>query len=99
MSQAPYNAPVGLSAVHINTAVTTTVKAVPGMLGGIYVNTNVAGTVTVYDSLTATGTILAVITVTTTLPATGVLMLQNINFKVGLTIVTSATADLTVVFR
>ena len=81
----------------INTATTATVKTGAGILGGIAVNTPAAGTITVYDNTTATGTIIAVITLTATGPV-GTL-LQNIQFNTGLTIVTSAVMDITVLYN
>ena len=97
MPQTPYNALIGTAYAHINTAATTVVKSAPGTLASIVVNTQVAGTVTIYDNATAaSGTVVAVITVTATFPTLP--LVYNLKFANGLTIVTSGTADLTVVF-
>jgi len=73
----------------ISTATTTTVKSNPGKLHAIIVNTKgtVASTVTVYDALTATGTPFAEID---SLNLYGPFE-YDIDFKVGLTIVTTGT--------
>lgn len=84
----------GTPSAHITTATTTTVKSGAGILHNISINTLSAGTITVYDNTTATGTVLAVINsgVEKTLE-------YNIAFATGLTIVTSSTPDLTIGYR
>ncbi len=90
--------PVGSYAYnHISTATTTTVKTGAGILGGLSINSPAAGTVTVYDSLTGSGTVIAVLTLTTTTPLATVL--QVLQFSTGLTLVTSAAVDLTVAYN
>lgn len=85
---------------NITTATTTTCKTGSGRLIAIVVNTAVtSGTMTVYDNTTASGTVIATITE----PAT---LLQNhytidykaLEFRTGLTVVTTGTQNITVVF-
>lgn len=85
--------------ININSALstTTTFKSGAGFLNKITINTWVAsGTLTVYDSLTATGTKIASIA----LPATGgvpITLTYEANFQTGLTILsTVAGLDFTV---
>jgi hypothetical protein len=81
--------------VNITTATTTTVKSGTGILGGIFVNTTAAGTITVYDSLTASGTKIATLKASIAEGA----YLRNVSFATGLTIVTGAASDITVSYR
>lgn len=95
------NLPDSLSAcryTHLTTAATTTIKSGAGYLGGITINTPIAsGTITIYDSLTATGTIIAVITNPGVLLSQGPLNgFYGVGFQTGLTIVTTGTMDITV---
>src|SRR3990167_5339120 len=83
-------------------AATTTVKAAAGYLHCITFNRTIASaTVTIYDNTAASGTLIATIT----LPATLLndapqVALYNVNFKTGLTIVTTGTnLDLTVSYQ
>lgn len=82
-------------------AATTPIKSGRGSLFGITVNKAVAsGVITVYDSLTATGNKIATITNPGTLTQNQFdLEYHNIEFAVGLTIVTSAADDITVVYN
>jgi hypothetical protein len=80
---------------NITSATTTVVKAAPGTLHSIIVNT--AGTtnaVTIYDNTAASGTKIGSITV-----AVQGAIHYECDFTVGLTIVTSATSDITVVYN
>lgn len=81
----------------ISGAVTTTIRSGAGKLVYININTPItAGTITVYDNTTATGTILALITsgATGTSPET---LTYQINYQIGLTVVTTgASMDVTV---
>lgn len=89
------------SFVNIPTATTTAVKASAGVLHAIIINKAVAsGIITIYDSLAASGTKIGTITFPATLlndaPYS---LLYDLAFATGLTIVTSAATDLTVVYR
>lgn len=81
-------------------AATTLVKSGRGSLVGIVVNKAVAsGVITVYDSLTATGTKLATITNPGTLVHSQIsLDFHNIDFATGCCVVTSAADDITVIY-
>jgi hypothetical protein len=76
----------------VTTATTTLVKSGAGIIGGISVNTTAAGTITVYDSLTASGTKIGTLKASV---AEGT-YLSNVTFSIGLTIVTAAASDVTV---
>jgi hypothetical protein len=80
---------------NIKTATTTTVKAGAGVLRRIVINTSVASTVTVYDSLTGSGTTIA--TIAASAPVAD--LEYGLTFDRGLTIVTAGASDLTVVFE
>lgn len=83
---------------HISTATTTTVKSGAGMLRGIAINNRgVGGTITVYDSTTGSGTVIAVIDPT----ANVVTLVYDLVFSTGLTVVTTGAtpADITVMYR
>lgn len=84
---------------HISTSTTTAVALVPGVLHSISVNTKgtVASTITVYDSLSASGSIIAVID---SLNLAGTTIF-DVAFTIGLTIVTTGTVapDVTVSYR
>jgi hypothetical protein len=103
MAQTPLNAPVGLTYAHINTAATTVVKSAPGMLQSINVNGTPGAneTVTIFDNTAGSGTEVAVISLaTTTVAPTSILFgAAGVMLKNGLTVVTTGTTDLTVVYR
>ena len=85
----------------ITTATTTLVRTGPGTLHTIVVGKGVAaGVITVYDALTATGTPIAVITFGIALlsdpPITA---LYDIDFSVGLCVVTSQATDITLSYQ
>lgn len=85
-------------AINITTKTTTAVKASPGTLGRIIINkTGSADTITVYDSLSATGTIIATITA----PTVGMTFPFNAACAIGITVVTGGTTagDYTVTYR
>lgn len=94
-------ATAGAATAHITTATTTTVKSGAGIAHEILIGTPVASaTITVYDSLTASGTILAVITLPSVITAFGpVAVMRDRAFATGLTIVTSGATDLSVSYR
>jgi len=77
---------------HIAGAGTTTVKGGSGYLENITVNTTAAGTITIYDSLTGSGTVIAILKASV---AEGTYHFKG-NFINGLTIVTGAASDITV---
>lgn len=80
---------------NITTATTTLVKTGAGELRSITINTTAAGTITIYDSLTATGTKIG------TIKASEVeqTLTYDVAFSTGLTIVTGAASDITVAYR
>lgn len=92
---------MGNKFINIAGAATTLVNSGRGTLFGIVVNKAVAsGVITVYDSLTASGTKIATITNPGTLTHSQYdLEYYNIDFATGLTIVTSAADDITVIFN
>jgi hypothetical protein len=88
-SLAPFNY------TNITTATTTTIKTGSGVLESITVNTTAAGTITIYDSTTGSGTKIG------TLKASVVEQTFNydVSFVTGLTIVTAGASDITVSWR
>jgi hypothetical protein len=84
-----------LNALNIATATTTLVKSGRGNFGLVTINTTAAGTITIYDSLTASGTKIGTIQASAT-PAT---YFYNCRFLIGLTVVTGAASDITVTFE
>lgn len=90
-SQAPLGAQ---SYTNLAAAGGTQVKAGIGWLGGVTVNTGIASaTVTLYDSLTATGTKIA------TISAAAPLSLPfGVRFSTGLYAVVSGTPDVTIAY-
>lgn len=88
MADTPYNYK------SITTATTTTVKSGAGILKAITVNTTAAGTIGIFDALSATnpiGTLKASVGEQT--------YEYNVGFGTGLTIVTGAASDITVSYR
>lgn len=82
---------------HIATATTTVVKNLGGVLHGISINSAAnAATISVYDGLTASGTVIGIITLGAAVTVPGAAVLTDINFGVGLTLVTTGTLDITV---
>lgn len=75
---------------------TNTVKSGTGVLHAITINTTVASTITIYDSLTGTGTKIGTIAAS---PAIGSTFLFDVAFTTGLTIVTAGNSDITVSYR
>jgi len=85
---------------NILTALTTVCKTGFGRLSKIVINRSIANAVvTVYDNTAGSGTIIATITMPATLLQTHVTLDYGCNFGTGLTVVTSSTADITVVFE
>lgn len=86
---------------HIATTTTTVVKALPGVLHGVFLNSGTSGAViTFYDNASAaSGTVIAVITLGAGVTSPQARTLFDINFVNGLTILTATqVADLTVLY-
>ena len=84
---------------NITSATTTVVKSAKGFLHGISVNTAVANaTITVYDNTSAAAPKIQTITLPATIGNPFVMVL-DIAFQTGLTIVTSAATDITAIYR
>lgn len=77
---------------YISTATTTLVETGPGVLHTITIGGGTLGTIAIYDGLTAGGTLIASFDATT--PRGSYTL--DINFSVGLTIVTGAATLLTI---
>lgn len=101
MSLPALTAEVAASYVNIASATTTTVKTGKGTLLAIVVNKPVASsTVTIYDNTAGSGTKIGTITNPGTLLAPSQFRLDyGLSFATGLTLVTSAADDLTVIYR
>jgi hypothetical protein len=80
---------------HIATATTTAVKASPGFLHSLTVNTTAAGAITIYDSLAASGDVIAILKASIGENT----FTFNVNCDIGITVVTAAASDITVSFR
>lgn len=85
---------------NILTATTTVVKSGGGVLQRIVINKAVAnGVVTIYDNTAASGTKIATITQPATLLETQDVLEYGVRFATGLTVVTSSTDDITIVWN
>lgn len=84
-----------LNYTNITSATTTTVKSGKGVLRSININTTAAGAITVYDNTAASGTKIA------TFPSSAVVGTRDFGcrFGTGLTIVTAAASDITVIWE
>lgn len=84
-----------LNYTNISTGTTTVVKSGRGVLARIVVNTTAAGAITIYDNTSAAGTKIA------TLPSSAVVRAYEYGckFGTGLTIVTAAASDITVIWE
>lgn len=80
---------------NIASATTTVVKSGGGILRRITINTTAAGAITVYDNTSAAGTKLA------TFPSSAVVGTYEFGcrFGTGLTVVTAAASDITVIWE
>lgn len=79
---------------NITTATTTTVKSSAGLIHNLCINNpGSGGTITIYDSTTGSGTTIGTVTATST---TIVCFAYDVFYLNGLTIVTSASMDITV---
>lgn len=89
----------GWSATRIAGAGTTVVKSGSGIFGGIIVGKSVAlSTVTVYDNTAASGTVVAVITQPLALLLSQLNLMYKCKMATGITVVTSAGDDITVLY-
>lgn len=73
-------------AVNILTATTTTIKSAPGHVNRLVAVGGTMGNVTIYDNTAASGTVLF----GPATPTAGVTIVADIDFSVGLTVVTAA---------
>lgn len=90
----------GNNYTNIAAAATTVVKSGGGRLAYITVNKAVAsGVITIYDNTAASGTKIATITHPATLLKNQYCLEYEARFSTGLTIVTSSTDDITVVWN
>lgn len=81
-------------------AATTVVKSGAGTLVGIVVNKAVAsGVITIYDNTAASGTKIGTITNPGTLLHSQISLVHGLAFGTGLTVVTSAADDITVIYN
>jgi len=80
---------------HIAVASTVLIKTGVGVLLRICINTTAAGTVTIYDGLTASGTVIGILKASI---AEGVYTF-GCRFNSGLCIVAGAASDITVVYE
>lgn len=81
---------------NITAATTTVVKSGPGILHSLIVGTASpsGATATIYDNTTASGASVSITAVTTSNN-----LVYDINLNTGLTIVTSATGNITVAYK
>lgn len=85
--------------LNIAGAATTLVKSGPGLFKRLVINKAVlSGVITIYDSLSASGTKIATITNPATLLANQNVLEYGCGFGIGLTVVTSAADDITVIY-
>lgn len=86
--------------VNITTATTTTPKSGGGAFYGIIINKAVAaGTIDIYDNTAASGTKIGQITFGATITGEPTQLLYSASLSTGLTLVTSAAFDLTVMYQ
>ena len=82
---------VGDIPIAINTAATTVVKTGAGIVNVIRVLGGTLGNVTIYDNTTGSGTVLC----PTVTPVANEILIENLRFNTGLTIVTAAATVVT----
>lgn len=100
MPQYPYNEPIGLSYAHINTATTTVVKSVPGLFATFNINSSTTGaTIEFFDNTSATAPIFIGTLTLPTIATPSQQVVYNLNFKTGLTVVTTGVLDILIGFR
>jgi|ERR1035441_2163090 hypothetical protein len=84
---------------HIASAGTFVLKRSDGILHRITINSPTSCTITFYDNTTNSGNVIAVVTSTAGSSPLPFYMEYNVTFYTGLTIVTSATIDITVAYE
>jgi hypothetical protein len=85
---------------NITTATTTVVKSGGGVLKSIVINTAVAnGVIAIYDNTAASGTLIGTITLPAVVLDSQYAIPYGVRFSTGLTIVTTGTPNLTVVWN
>lgn len=91
----------GLSFNNIKSATTTVVKNGAGVLSRIVINTPIASnTIAVYDNTAGSGTLIGTLTIPSTVTGEAPMAVEfGCAFATGLTLVTSGTSDLTVIYR
>lgn len=102
LSQTEINARIASGANYANIAgaATTVLKTGAGRLVKIIINKAVAsGVITIYDNTSAAGSKIGTITNPAVLLQSQLPVDFNIDFGIGLTIVTSAADDITVVYK
>ncbi len=98
MAQQPLNMIVGFAYKHVTTG-TNVLKASPGMLDRIVVNSvGSSATLTIYDNTAGSGAVIGIPSFTTALVAPLVIIYDAIA-TIGLTVVVSGTIDATFMFR
>lgn len=90
--------PVGWKYLNVAASATTAVKATPGILHAVVINTPIASDViTIYDNTAASGTKIATITLPATLVSQGPMVaLYDSTFNTALTIVSAGNSNFTV---
>lgn len=90
--------PTGANCSYANVATntTTTAKSGAGIFYGIVVNATAAGTITIYDNTSATGTKIGTLKSNI---AEGTYNFHGVNFSTGLTVVTAAASDITILYN
>jgi hypothetical protein len=89
------NYPAGHSSTIISTATTTTVKSGAGTIRKAYVAGGTLGTVTIFDNTAGSGTTLF----PGVTPAANALLLEDVAFGTGCTVVTAAATVVVVIWR
>jgi hypothetical protein len=79
---------------NIKTATTTVVKSVPGALIALIVNGGTLGSITLYDNTAGEGTEIAIIAS----PTAGMVLPYSAKLSTGLTVVTAAATNITVIY-
>lgn len=83
------------SAAAISAIATTLIKTGPGNIHNIRCAGGTLGNVTIYDNTDASGTVL----LPTITPTQGQVLLEDVKFSTGLTIVTAAATVITISYR
>ncbi len=90
--------PTGANCAFVNVATntTTTAKTGAGIFYGIVVNATAAGTITIYDNTAGSGTKIGTLKSSI---AEGSYSFHGVNFSTGLTVVTAAASDITILYN